>query len=116
MIHRGDIVLIDLDPVRGAEQNKVRPAVVVSNDAANSAATQDGRGVITVVPITSNVQTLYHFQVLVTAQETGLRRDGKVQAEQVRAVTVQRVGRTLGRLPAERLTQLDQALRDHLAL
>ena len=56
MIRRGSIHLVDLEPVRGSEANKVRPAVVVSNDGANAAADRLGRGVVTVVPLTSNVQ------------------------------------------------------------
>jgi mRNA interferase MazF len=36
-MRRGDIVAVSLDPVRGAESSKARPAIVVSNDAANSA-------------------------------------------------------------------------------
>ena len=50
---RGEIRLIDLDPARGAEANKRRPAVIVSNDGANRAAARLRRGVVTVVPITS---------------------------------------------------------------
>jgi len=37
-MRRGDIHEVDLDPVRGSESNKRRPAVIVSNDAANLAA------------------------------------------------------------------------------
>lgn len=64
---RGEIRLIDLDPVRGAEAGKRRPAVSVSNDAASSSAGILGRGVVTVVPVTSNVERIYPFQVLLTA-------------------------------------------------
>jgi mRNA interferase MazF len=63
-MRRGDIVAVDLEPVRGAEANKRRPAVVVSNDMANATAGRLGRGVITVVPITSNTRRLFPFQVL----------------------------------------------------
>jgi mRNA interferase MazF len=49
---RGEILLVDLEPVRGAEANKRRPAVVVSNDGANASASKLGRGVVTVVPVT----------------------------------------------------------------
>jgi mRNA interferase MazF len=59
----GDIVLVDLNAVVGSEANKVRPAVVVSNDGANAAAERLGRGVITVAPITSNITKVYPFQV-----------------------------------------------------
>ena len=54
-MRRGEIRLVDLDPAQGAEANKRRPAVVVSNDGANATAERLGRGVITVVPVTSNV-------------------------------------------------------------
>jgi mRNA interferase MazF len=115
-VRRGDIVAVSLDPARGSEASKTRPAVVVSNDVGNSAATRLGRGVITVVPVTSNVDRVYPFQVLLPAGLTGLARDSKAHAEQIRSIAVERVGRRMGRVPAAVMTELDQALRIHLAL
>lgn len=116
MIRRGDIVAVDLDPVRGSESNKKRPAVVVSNDIANATAGRLGRGVITVVPVTSNVERLYPFQVLLPAADTGLERDSKAQAEQIRSVDVNRLADRMGLVPAALMLDLDEALRLHLAL
>ena len=65
-MRRGEIRMVDLDPSRGAEANKYRPAVIVSNDGANTTAERLGRGVITVVPVTSNTANIYPFQVLLT--------------------------------------------------
>src|SRR5215469_2020749 len=107
-MRRGDIVVVNLDPIRGSEASKNRPAVVVSNDAANTTATRLGRGVVTVVPVTSNVARVYPFQVLLPAGQTGLRRDSKAQAEQVRSVAVERIGERVGRLPATIMGQLDE--------
>jgi mRNA interferase MazF len=90
--------------------------VVVSNDAANAAATRLGRGVVTVVPVTGNTARVYPFQVLLPARHTGLPRDSKAQAEQVRSVAVERIGNAIGQLPAALVTELDQALRIHLGL
>ncbi len=115
-MRRGEICLVDLDPVRGAEASKTRPAVIVSNDGANSTATRLGRGVVTVVPVTSNVARIYPFQVLLQAGATGLPRDSKAQAEQVRAVAVERVGMRVAEVPLAVMTQLDEALRLHLSL
>lgn len=115
-MRRGEIVTVNLDPARGSEASKTRPAVVVSNDAANATATRLGRGVITVVPVTSNVARIYPFQVLLPAGQTGLPRDSKAQAEQTRSVAVERVGTRVGQLPAALITELDQALRIHLGL
>jgi mRNA interferase MazF len=108
--------MVDLEPVRGAEANKTRPAVIVSNDAGNATATRLGRGVITVVPVTSNTRRVYPFQVLLPAAVTGLPRDSKAQAEQVRSIALDRIGRRCGALPSDRLHELDEALRTHLAL
>lgn len=113
---RGEIRLVDLDPVRGSEANKRCPAVIVSNDRANLIAARLGRGVVTVVPVTSNVNQIFPFQALLPAAETGLRRDSKAQAEQVRSVAVERIGTVLGRAPADVMVHLDEALRLHLQL
>jgi mRNA interferase MazF len=115
-MRRGEIRIVDLDPVRGAEANKRRPAVIVSNDGANSTAERLAGGVVTVVPATSNTEHVHPFQVLLRASETGLDRDCKAQAEQVRSVAVERIGHRIGVLPPELLISLDEALRLHLAL
>jgi mRNA interferase MazF len=115
-MRRGDICTVDLEPVRGSEADKRRPAVIVSNDIANATATRLGRGVVTVVPVTSNVNHVHPFQVLLPADRTGLDRDSKAQAEQVRSVSVERIGDRLGIVPAPLLAELDEALRLHLGL
>jgi len=113
---RGEIRLVDLDPVRGSEANKQRPAVIVSNDRANSIAARLGRGVVTVVPVTSNTDRIFPFQALLPADATGLPQNSKAQAEQVRSVSVERLGAVLGRAPADVMAKLDDALRLHLQL
>jgi mRNA interferase MazF len=113
---RGEVRLTYLAPARSGEADKRRPAVIVSNDHANTVAAQLGRGVVTVVPITSNVDRVFPFQVLLPSHDTGLRVDSKAQAEQVRSVSVERVGPAVGRLPTHLMTQLDAALRLHLDL
>lgn len=113
---RGEIRLVDLDPVRGSEADKTRPAVIVSNDGANTTAARLQRGVITVVPVTSNVSRIYPFQVLLRAEECGLPRDSKAQAEEVRSVAIERVGRRIAQLPPAPMSELEEALRLHLDL
>jgi mRNA interferase MazF len=113
---RGDIRIIDLDPARSGEADKRRPAVIVSNDGANTAAARLGRGLVTVAPVTSNVERIYPFQVLLPASESGLAADSKVQAEQVRSVSVDRVGERMGTVPAPLMLEVDEALRLHLSL
>lgn len=115
-MRRGEIRLVDLEPVRGAEASKTRSAVIVSNDGANTTATRLGRGVVTVVPVTSNIQRIYPFQVLLQTAATGLQRDSKAQAEQVRSVAVERIGTRVAMVPPPVMAQVDEALRLHLSL
>ena len=115
-MRRGEVRLVDLEPARGSEADKRRPAVIVSNDGANSAAERLRRGVLTVVPVTSSTERVYPFQVMLPALSTGLRLDSKAQAEQVRAVAVERIGARVGSLPPDLVAALDEALRLHLAL
>jgi mRNA interferase MazF len=70
-MQRGDVRLIDLDPAQGSEASKRRPAVVVSNDRANPTAERLGRGVVTVVPMTSNIARVFPFQVLLRPAQPG---------------------------------------------
>jgi mRNA interferase MazF len=66
--------------------------------------------------MTSNVSRVYPFQVLVPADESGLEWDSKVPAEQVRSVSIERVRRALGSVPAPLMLSVDEALRLHLSL
>jgi mRNA interferase MazF len=115
-MRRGEVRLTDFEPARGSEADKHRPAVLVSNDHANATAARLGRGVVTVVPITSDVARVFAFQVSLPAELSGLRTDSKAQCEQVRAVSVHRLGPVLGRLPAAVMSEIDEALRLQLAL
>ena len=117
-MRRGEIWTVDLNPVVGAEADKrTRPAVIVSGDGRNRASERTGRGVVTVVPLTSSTARVLAFQVLVPADaRNGLASDSKAQAEQIRAVDVSRFGERLGTLSPEQGAALDDALLIHLAL
>ena len=74
---RGGTSAVDPDRWPGSEANKRRTAGIVSNDRANAIAARRGRGVVTVVPVTSNTYRIFPFQALLPAAATGLRQDCK---------------------------------------
>jgi len=115
-MRRGDIYLVDFEPSRGPEANKARPAILVSNDGANRQAERIGRGVLAVAPMTSNLKRIFPFQVRIPATSTGLDHDSKAQAEQVKAVDLDRFFHRIGSASAEYMAQVDDALRVHLSL
>jgi mRNA interferase MazF len=111
-MRRGDIFYADLSPTVGSEINKRRPVLIVSNDANNRAAST-----VTVVPITSSVTRVYPFEVALSATESGLPKDSKAQAQQVRTIAKERItGPAVGRLATDTMKAIDAALRLHLAL
>ncbi len=116
LLRRGQIVIVSLDPSVGSEASKTRPAVLVSNNTANAVAARSDRATVTVVPLTSNTARILPFQIHLPASETGLDRDTKAQAEQVRTVAVSRIVRPVGWVSAELMGELDEALRLHLSL
>ncbi|MFB4349398.1 type II toxin-antitoxin system PemK/MazF family toxin [Microbacterium sp. CR_7] len=116
LLRRGQILLVSLDPAVGSEASKTRPAVLVSNNTANGAAARSARATVTIVPLTSNVARVRPFQVLLPAEATGLDRDSKAQAEQIRTIAVDRIVRPVGWVPAELVAEIDEAMRLHLAL
>ena len=108
--------MVDFSVPIGSEAAHRRPAIIVSNDAANMTAARLRRGVVTVVPVTANVDRIYPFQVALPARLCQLAVDSKAQAEQVRAIAVERIDAQVGRLPADLMNKVDHALRLHLAL
>ncbi|MEP7159032.1 MAG: type II toxin-antitoxin system PemK/MazF family toxin [Chloroflexota bacterium] len=115
-MRRGEIWEVDLEPTRGSEASKRRPAVIVSNNAANAVVERLRRGTITVVPLTSNVRNVRKFQVMLPAARTKLRLNSKAQAEQVRALAFERFGRRMGTVPTDLMAAIDDALRIQLDL
>jgi mRNA interferase MazF len=111
-MRRGEIWYADLSPTIGAEINKRRPVLIVSNDANNRAAST-----VTVLPITSNVSRLYPFEVLLSPKETGLPKPSKAQAQQIRTISKERLrGSMVGRLNAGLVRKAEEAIRLHLDL
>ena len=115
-MRRGDIYLVDLEPVTGSEADKAGPAVIVSNDGANESVERNGRGVVSVVPLTSNTTRVLSFQVFPPADESRLPKDSKARCEQVRAVAPDRLPHRVGTVPRQRMAEIDVALRRQLAL
>jgi mRNA interferase MazF len=76
-VRRGEIRFAELGSLRGSEASKRQPVVIVSNDRANARAGTLGHGVVTVVPVTSNVAHIPPFQTLLDASATGLPRSSK---------------------------------------
>ncbi len=116
LVSRGDVWWVDLDPVRGSEAAKRRPAVIVGRDALVKAAMTRANGMVTVVPVTTNTTNVYPFQVLLPAGTGGLPTASKAQAEQIRTISVTRLVERIGAVPPPVSNAIDNAIRLYLGL
>lgn len=111
-MRRGEIYFADLSPTIGSEINKRRPVLIVSNNANNRAA-----NTVTVLPISSNITRIFPFEVSIPSTKSGLPKDSKVLAQQIRTISKQRIvtGKT-GVLDGKLMQAVDAAMKLHLAL
>ena len=103
-ILRGDIFWADLEPVRGHEQGGQRPAVVISHDVFN-----EHSGTVIAMAITSREPSI-GFPLTFEIRSAKLPKRSWVKISQVRVLTVERLGKKLGRLSREELTQIIDGL------
>ena len=110
---RGHIYIADLEPVRGSEQGRTRPVVILSNDAMNATSP-----VVTIAPLTSasNVPRLYRTDVFVSASEAGLSVDSVVMLSQIRTIAKSRITKELGDLSTATMVLIEKAARFALDL
>lgn len=102
---------LDFSPGRGSEQTGVRPTLVIQNNLGNqySSTTIVAAG-------TSRQKKKYPFHVEFTAAESGLERDGTVLLEQLPTLDQGRLRQRRGRPPPDRTEEVNEALKQSLAL
>jgi mRNA interferase MazF len=101
----GDILLCDLNPVAGREQGGVRPVVVVSQDRYSVIP-----GLLLAVPLTSRSRKLEHHIEIPADDTTGLKQVSYAMTEQLRAVSIERAGRRLGKVDDDALRKISRYL------
>ncbi len=108
---KGDIVWADLNPTIGGEMNKIRPVIIVSNNINNQFSET-----VTILPITSTVNKIYPFEVLLKAEEGNLKNDSEIKANQIRTIDKKKLKQYIGTVKASKLSEIDDAIKIHLAL
>jgi mRNA interferase MazF len=100
-IERGEVYWVNFEPSLGGEIKKTRPAIVLSNNAANTHLNR-----VQVVPITSNTDRLYPGEAYVRLNT----EKRKAMADQLTTVSKQRLGTKIGILSENDLDKLEDAV------
>lgn len=104
---RGEVYWVALDPVLGTEIRKTRPAVIVSNDSCNRYGTR-----VVVLPITSNVDSVFPGEALITVRG----KPGRALGDQIRSIDKSRLKARVGTVTPAEMVRLEEALAVTLGL
>ena len=108
MVNRGDIVLVDLEPVKGSEQGKTRPAVIIQHNSLN----KHSKTTI-IVPISSRIyEKKYPMHVEISG--CGLKNKGTIKTEQIRVIDKERISKKIGKVNNDLLNKIGLAIQQTL--
>ena len=106
-IKRGDIFLVNLEPVRGSEQGGIRPVLIIQNDISNRYSP-----VTIIATITSKIGSKeFPTNVLLPKNESKLKKDSTILLNQIRTVDKRRLMKKVGTLDNYFLGKVDRALK-----
>ncbi len=108
---RGEVWLVNLDPIIGREQAGKRPALLVSADSFNAS----GLELVIVCPITSKYKG-FPTHVGLKMGEAGLTQDSYVKTEDIRSISVQRLEKKLGTVEPHIMSKVESILKKILSI
>jgi mRNA interferase MazF len=105
-ILRGNIVIVDLNPVIGTEQSGMRPCVIIQIDSANKVSPHT-----IIAPLTSKIRkAILPSHVFVPSGQSGLTQDSVILCEQMRVIDKRRIIKFVGKLSEIKFQELNSAL------
>ncbi len=110
-VKRGEIYWVDWNPGRGSELTGLRPALIIQNDIGNRLS------ITTIVAaLTTVTKKSYPFLVRVTAKESGIPEDSRVNLAAIMTIDKSRVLHKCGQLIVEKMSEVDTAIKASLGL
>ncbi|MFH1376838.1 MAG: type II toxin-antitoxin system PemK/MazF family toxin [Candidatus Woesearchaeota archaeon] len=111
-VKRGEICLVNLDPVRGSEQGKIRPVLIIQNDVSNQYSPTT-----IIAPITSKIYNKeYPTNVELPKASSKLKKDSTVLLNQIRTIDKSRIIKKVGKLDKYMMKKVEIAIKISLEL
>ncbi len=111
-IIKGDIVIANLEPVKGSEQGGIRPVLIIQNDTLNKHAPTT-----IIAPLTSKIYTKeYPTNVLIKKEYSKLKIDSTIMLNQIRTIDKKRIIKKISMLDNFTMNKVDNAIKISLSL
>jgi mRNA interferase MazF len=109
---KGEIYLVNFDPTIGHEVKKKRPAIIISNNIHNQFSP-----LVTVAPLSSNINKVYPFEVYIPKESTGLNENSKIMIIQLRSIDKKRLINKIGNIEdKEIINKINKMISEHFDL
>lgn len=108
-ILRGDIYWAELNPTVGHEQGGQRPVLILSHDVFN-----DRSGIVIAIAITSQ-EPRAGFPLTLEITTAKLPKRSWARIGQIRTLSIERLGKRLGRVAPEELERIVEGLNEIIA-
>lgn len=111
-IIRGEVVVANLEPVKGSEQGGIRPVLIIQNDTLNKYAPTT-----IIAPITSKIYTKeYPTNVIIKKEDFILKLDSTILLNQIKTIDKKRIIKKIGSLDNFTMNKIDRAIKVSLSL
>ena len=111
-LKRGEIVLVDLEPIKGSEQGGTRPCLIIQNDLGNKYSPTT-----IIAPITSKRFTKeFSVNVNLLKEDSNLKNDSTVLLNQIKTVDKSRIIKRISNLDEDLIRKVDIAIKVSLGL
>ena len=105
-MNKFDIILVDLNPVKGSEQSGIRPCIILQNNYANKVART-----FVIAIISSTLKTYPHTIIVDPSRANNLSNTSRIDLLQIRTIDEERIIKTIGTLDTEKQFEVDTKLR-----
>jgi len=112
-LKRGDVVLVDLDPAKGAEKKKTRPCLVIQNDVGNQFSPLT---IIAIITSQKEIDKKYPTDVWINEGEGGVDYPSIIQCDQIRSIDKGRIIKKFECLNSSIMEDVNKALKISLDL
>lgn len=111
-IMRGQLVLVNLDPVIGSEQGKTRPVLVIQNNTGNELSPTT-----IIAPVTSKIfSKKFPTNVEIDSSNSPLKQKSTILLNQIRTIDKQRIIKIYGKISTKKMKEVDEAVMISLGL